>query len=111
MALLYDIFYIIPKRDYFRVTSEKNDALLRNAEISQQMEIVKQNMRRQECEMNDLLNRVSQIEEENKKYKDKESKGIEQQLRNCISELEDQLLEKNKVHYWQISHLIVKFKI
>lgn len=80
------------------MTSEKNDALLRNAEISQQMEIVKQNMRRQECEMNELLSRVTQIEEENKRYLDKESKGIEQQLRSCISELEEQLLEKNKVN-------------
>lgn len=62
------------------------------------MEIVKQNMRRQECEMNELLNRITQIEEENKRFKDKEGKGVEQQLRNCISELEEQLLEKNKVN-------------
>lgn len=47
--------------------------------------------------MNELLNRVNQIEEENKRYKEKESKGIEQHLKNNISELEEQLLEKNKV--------------
>lgn len=78
-----------------RVTSEKNAALLRNAEISQQMEIVKQDMRRQESEMTELLNRITQTEEENKKYK--EIKGVEQQLRANIVELEDQLSEKNKV--------------
>lgn len=66
------------------------------------MEIVKQNMRRQESEMNDLLNRIVQIEEENKKYKEKESKGIEQQLRTAIVELEDRLVEKNKVCFcWE----------
>lgn len=61
------------------------------------MEIVKQNMRRQECEMTDLLNKVVQIEDENKKYREKENKGVEQQLRSTIAELEDQLGEKNKV--------------
>lgn len=81
----------------FRVTSEKNAALLRNAEISQQMEIVRQDMRRQESEMSELLNRITHIEEENKRYKEKENKGVEQQLRANIIDLEDQLNEKNKV--------------
>lgn len=82
---------------FSRVTSEKNAALLRNAEVSQQMEIVKQDLRRQENEMSEFLNRITQLEEENKMYKDKETKGIEQELKNTILVLEDQLSDKNKV--------------
>ncbi|XP_019871263.1 golgin subfamily A member 1 [Aethina tumida] len=77
-----------------RVTTEKNTALLRNAEISQQMELVKMNMKRQEQEMTDLLNKLGQLEEENVKLKD--SKTVEKQLRDTIVELEDQISEKNK---------------
>ncbi|KAJ8960902.1 hypothetical protein NQ318_020201 [Aromia moschata] len=77
-----------------RVTSEKNTALLRNAEVSQQMELVKQNMRRQETDMNDMLSKLAHLEDENNKLK--ETKLIEQKLRNSIAELEDQVLEKNK---------------
>ncbi|RZC32920.1 golgin subfamily A member 1 [Asbolus verrucosus] len=77
-----------------RVTAEKNTALLRNAEISQQMELVKQEKRRQESEMTELLNKLMQVEDENKKHN--ESKSLEQQLRNNIAELEDQISEKNK---------------
>lgn len=80
-----------------RVTSEKNAALLRNAEISQQMELAKQETRRQDNEMTDLLNRVSQLEEENRVFREKETKGIEQELRNNILVLEEQLSDKNKV--------------
>lgn len=78
-----------------RVTAEKNTALLRNAEISQQMELVKQDMRRQERDMNDLLNKLTQLEEENDKLK--ESTLIQQKLTKNIVELEDQISEKNKV--------------
>ncbi|KAF5298434.1 hypothetical protein FQR65_LT01213 [Abscondita terminalis] len=60
-----------------RVTSEKNVALLRNAEVSQQMEMAKQ-------------------EYEIKKYKEKEAESREQDLKNTITRLEDQLTEKNK---------------
>ncbi|KAJ3655166.1 hypothetical protein Zmor_014303 [Zophobas morio] len=77
-----------------RVTAEKNTALLRNAEISQQMELVKQEKRRQESEMTDLLNKVVQLEDENKKHI--EVKVLEQELRNSVTELEEQLSEKNK---------------
>lgn len=80
---------------FIRVTTEKNTALLRNAEISQQMELVKMNMKRQEQEMTDLLNKLGQLEEENVKLKD--SKTVEKQLRDTIVELEDQISEKNKV--------------
>ncbi|CAH0557860.1 unnamed protein product [Brassicogethes aeneus] len=76
-----------------RVTTEKNTTLLRNAEISQQMEMVKQKMKRQEQEMNELLNKLLNLEEENSKLKD--SKSIEKQLRDNIVELEEQISEKN----------------
>lgn len=78
------------------MTSEKNTALLRNAEISQKMELVKQDMRSQEREMNDLLNKLTMLEDENKKLKD--NMALEQKLQNTISELEVQISEKNKVH-------------
>ncbi|CAG9840539.1 unnamed protein product [Diabrotica balteata] len=77
-----------------RVTSEKNTVLLRNAEISQQMELVKQDMRRLEREMTDHLNKLNTLEEENDKLKD--SVLVEQRLRKNILELEDQIMEKNK---------------
>jgi golgin subfamily A protein 1 len=78
-----------------RVTAEKNTALLRNAEISQQMELVKQEKRRQESEMTDLINKLMQVEDENKKHN--EGKVLEQDLRNHVAELEGQISEKNKV--------------
>ncbi|CAH1108960.1 unnamed protein product [Psylliodes chrysocephalus] len=53
-----------------RVTSEKNTTLLRNAEISQQMELVRQDMRRQEKEMHELLNKLTSLEEDNLKLKE-----------------------------------------
>nr|CAH7722862.1 unnamed protein product [Callosobruchus chinensis] len=77
-----------------RVTSEKNSALLRNAEVSQQIELIRQDMRRQERETNDLMNKMTELEDENAKLK--ESVLIEQKLRNNISELEEQISEKNK---------------
>lgn len=81
----------------YRVTSEKNSALLRNAEISQQMEIAKQETRRQEIEMTELANKITLLEEENKKYKERDNKNVEQELKNSIAHLEEQLVEKNKV--------------
>ncbi|KAF7269360.1 golgin 97 [Rhynchophorus ferrugineus] len=77
-----------------RVTSEKNTALLRNAEISQQMEMVKQQMRRQENEMNDLLTKLAALEDENGKLKG--SEALEQKLNSNIADLEEQMAEKNK---------------
>lgn len=77
------------------MTAEKNTALLRNAEVSQQMELIKQEKRRQESEMNDLLHKLSQLEEESKKHT--ESKQLEKELRNNIVDLEEQISEKNKV--------------
>ncbi|KAJ8983780.1 hypothetical protein NQ317_000340 [Molorchus minor] len=78
-----------------RVTSEKNTALLRNAEVSQQMELVKQDMRRQERDMNELLNKLTQLEDDNTKLK--ESMLVEQKLRNSITELEDQIITSYKL--------------
>ncbi|CAG9854862.1 unnamed protein product [Phyllotreta striolata] len=77
-----------------RVTSEKNTTLVRNAEISQQMELVKQDMRRQETETNELHHKLSVLEKENAKLKDVVQ--VEQRLKHTISELEDQIAEKNK---------------
>lgn len=59
------------------------------------MELVRQDMRRQEKEMHELLNKLTSLEEDNLKLK--ESIHVEQRLRNSISELEDQIAEKNKV--------------
>lgn len=78
-----------------RVTSEKNTALLRNAEISQQMELVKQDMRRQEQDMKELLDKLATLERENLVLK--ESKNMEEKLNSSLVELEEQLSEKNKV--------------
>ncbi|XP_066253481.1 golgin subfamily A member 1 isoform X2 [Euwallacea similis] len=77
-----------------RVTSEKNTALLRNAEVSQQMELVKQEMRRQESDMKELAEKVTILEQENSTLK--EIKNMEQKLNNSIVDLEEQMLEKNK---------------
>lgn len=79
------------------MTSEKNTALLRNAEISQQMELAKQESRRQESETQELLNKLANLEDENKSYKEKENKGIEQELRSNLAVLEEQISDKNKV--------------
>lgn len=78
-----------------RVTSEKNTALLRNAEISQQMELVKQDMRRQEQDMKELLDKLATLERENLVLK--ESKNMEEKLNSSLVEMEEQLSEKNKV--------------
>lgn len=77
------------------MTAEKNTALLRNAEISQQMELVRQEMRRQEAEMNELLNKTARIEDYDEKLK--EYKKMEGQLKNTIVDLEEQMVDKNKV--------------
>lgn len=77
------------------MTSEKNTALLRNAEISQQMELVKQDMRRQEQDVKELLDKLATLERENLVLK--ESKNMEEKLNSSLVELEEQLSEKNKV--------------
>lgn len=77
------------------MTSEKNTALLRNAEISQQMELVKQDMRRQQQDMKELLDKLATLEHENLVLK--ESKHMEEKLNSSVVELEEQLSEKNKV--------------
>ncbi|CAH1977301.1 unnamed protein product [Acanthoscelides obtectus] len=77
-----------------RVTSEKNSALVRNAEVSQQIELIKQDMRRQERETNELMNKLTQLEEENAKLK--QGVSLQQKLMNNINELEEQISEKNK---------------
>lgn len=74
--------------------------MLRNAEISQQMELVKQEKRRQETELSDLAVKVAQLEDDSIKHK--ETRIIEQQLRKNISELEEQISDKNKVLFIMI---------
>lgn len=59
------------------------------------MELVKQDMRSQEREMNDLLNKLSSLEHENSRIKD--SLALEHKLQKNIADLEDQIAEKNKV--------------
>ncbi|XP_060517177.1 golgin subfamily A member 1 [Cylas formicarius] len=77
-----------------RVTSEKNTALLRNAEVSQQMELVRQNMRRQEGETGVLLAKLAALEEDNAKLN--ETRLIEEKLNNSVADLREQLQEKNQ---------------
>ncbi|XP_034934379.1 golgin subfamily A member 1 [Chelonus insularis] len=102
--------------------SEKDSALLRNAQISQNFEIAKQEQRRHELENAELQNkiettetllkkvtadkeesvrnleemkiRLNELEEAGKLYKTFE--GMEQTLRSNLSNLEDQLNDKNK---------------
>lgn len=61
------------------------------------MELVRQEMRRQETEMNELLNKTARIEDYDEKLK--EYKKVENQLKNTVVDLEDQLAEKNKVKH------------
>lgn len=61
------------------------------------MELAKQESRRLESEMTELMNKLTSIEDENKVYKEKENKGIEQELRNNLAVLEEQISDKNKV--------------
>lgn len=82
----------------FRESSERNVALLRNAEISQQMEIVKQDSRHKENEISDLLSKVTHLENTLKEMKELEIKAnTENDLRSYIADLEEQVQEKNKV--------------
>ncbi|XP_022904343.2 golgin subfamily A member 1 [Onthophagus taurus] len=80
-----------------RVTTEKNTALLRNAEISQQMELAKQDVRRQEMEVKELVRKLTLLEEENKILKDRDNKSLEQELRATLTVLEEQISDKNKL--------------
>lgn len=71
---------------------------MRNAEISQQMEIIKQDSRHKENEITELLGKVAQLELLVKEMKALESKvNVENELRTQVAELEEQLADKNKV--------------
>lgn len=63
------------------------------------MELAKQEVKRQENETVELMGKLTTIEEENKLYKEKESKGVEQELRSSLAVLEEQISDKNKVNY------------
>lgn len=61
------------------------------------MELVKQEMRRQEKDVKELMKKLASLEEENSSLK--ESRNVEQKLNSSIMDLEDQLSEKNKVKH------------
>lgn len=103
--------------------SEKDAALLRNAQISQDIEIVKQENRQQEVENTELHSRVENLEGDLvdkvketeqaaatlKEYQQKVARleeversrekleGNERILKSSLLDLEEQLSEKNKV--------------
>lgn len=103
---------------------EKDTALLRNAQVSQDIEIVKQENRRQEVENTELLNRVDSLEnnlqnktkemeeamvklegtkqrmselEEGEQNREKLERN-EKVLKSSLMDLEEQLNEKTKVN-------------
>ncbi|XP_046736825.1 golgin subfamily A member 1 isoform X3 [Diprion similis] len=101
---------------------EKDVALLRNAQVSQDVEMVKQECRRQESENNELQSRVNNLEKtiktantelekcqtqlaetrlrieelETMEHSRELAEGNEKMLKNSILDLEDQLNEKSK---------------
>ncbi|PNF41512.1 hypothetical protein B7P43_G13037, partial [Cryptotermes secundus] len=105
-----------------RERGEKDVTLLRNAQVNQQVELAKQELREQEQEAVELHNKIIVMEkiladkdmaiekmkidseELSKRVQDTEmvehdkqaAANLEQELRNNISELEEQLIEKNK---------------
>lgn len=65
------------------------------------MEIIRQESRYKENEITDLLSKVSQLEGSLKDMKELEAKvNAENELRTHISQLEEQLIDKNKVNYF-----------
>lgn len=91
------------------MTAEKNSALVRNAEISQQMEMAKQESRRLEAETNELSSRISQLEDQIQVHREKESKNPKQELKSRIASLEEQLEDKNKVptHFLPVANTLI----
>lgn len=103
---------------------EKDAALLRNAQMSQDMEIVKQENRQQEVENielqsrienleDDLVNKVKEVEQttimlkecerrvaelEEVEHSKEKLEGNERILKSSLLDLEEQLSEKNKVN-------------
>lgn len=101
----------------------KDTALLRNAQVSQEVEIAKQECRQQEGENVELIGRLEALEKiveykesqisqsqiridelcirigelEDDKHLKEEAEGNETMLKNSISDLEEQLNEKTKV--------------
>ncbi|XP_067001450.1 golgin subfamily A member 1 [Anabrus simplex] len=101
---------------------EKDSILMRNAQVSQQMELARQELRVQEQEATELHSKVTSLQEaqtdrvkeldrrrmevenlskrieelEMVEHDKQAGKDLEQELRNSIAELEDQLGEKNK---------------
>lgn len=62
------------------------------------MEIIKQDSRYKENEITDLLSKITLLEMSVKEMKEKESKAnAENELRTQVTDLEEQLADKNKV--------------
>lgn len=69
------------------------------------MEIIRQESRYKENEITDLLSKVSQLEGSLKDMKELEAKvNAENELRTHISQLEEQLIDKNKVNYFVLKY-------
>ncbi|XP_069674177.1 golgin subfamily A member 1-like isoform X2 [Periplaneta americana] len=105
-----------------RERGEKDETLLRNAQVNQQVELAKQELREQEQESAELHTKIASLErklsekdkdidrikadseELSRRIKDLEmvehdkqvASNMEKELRSNISDLEEQLVEKNK---------------
>ncbi|XP_054282991.1 golgin subfamily A member 1-like [Macrosteles quadrilineatus] len=103
---------------YEKEKREKDEALLRNAQVSQEIEMTKQELRNQELEINEIFSKNSSLDKKlidktqecdrmqtefsafRTKIADLENrvieKGDEKELRLKISDLESQLTDRNK---------------
>lgn len=87
-----------------QLSEEKNSFVVRNAELSQQMSLTKQQLQRCEKELEDVGVKASELEKENRRIKhlltdaearDENSERVTQ-LRTQVAELEAGFTEKNK---------------
>ncbi len=87
-----------------QLSEEKNSFVVRNAELSQQMSLTKQQLQRCEKELEDVGVKASEMEKENRRIKhlltdaearDENSERVNQ-LRTQVAELEAGFTEKNK---------------
>lgn len=87
-----------------QLSEEKNSFVVRNAELSQQMSLTKQQLQRCEKELEDVGVKASEMENENRRIKhlltdaearDENSERVNQ-LRTQVAELEAGFTEKNK---------------
>ncbi|XP_014253176.1 golgin subfamily A member 1 isoform X2 [Cimex lectularius] len=97
----------------------KNDALLKNAQVSQEVDMARQDLRQQQADVEEYLRKVNSLEETlkqkdqilaknvqeiqqlstelgNIRDNEKETEYVEKGLRDKITDLEEQVTEKNK---------------